>query len=67
MILFLQTIGACMYSRAYPYSRLCGGLSGLFGSGGRVIYWDLWRTRFRGGGGAGVLGSRILTNTFLHS
>ena len=61
MILLLQTIGACMYSSAY----LCGGLSGLLGSGGRVIYWDLWRTRFVGGGG--VLGSRDLTNTFLHS
>ena len=49
MILLLQTIGACMYSSAYPYSRLCGGLSGLLGSGGRVIYWDLWRTTFWGG------------------
>ena len=50
MILLLQTIGACMYSSAYPYSRLCGGLSGLLGSGGRVIYWDLWRSRFWGRG-----------------
>ena len=25
MTLLLQTIGACMYSSAYPYSRLCGG------------------------------------------
>ena len=24
-----------MYSSAYPYSRLCGGLSGLLGSGGK--------------------------------
>ena len=55
-----------MYSSAYPYSRLCGGLSGLLGSGGKGnlfsgIYGEL------DSGGGGVLGSRDLTNLFLHS
>ena len=32
---FVTTDNRCMYSSAYPYSRLCGGLSGLLGSGGK--------------------------------
>ena len=35
MVLLPQTIGACMYSSVYPYSRLCGGLSGLLGCRGK--------------------------------
>ena len=53
---FVTTDNRCMYSSAYPYSRLCGGLSGLLGSGGgngnlfSGIYGELdsW------GGGGGV-------------
>ena len=61
---FVTTDNRCMYSSAYPYSRLCGGLSGLLGSGGKGnlfsgIYGELDSR------GVGVLGSRDLTNTFL--
>ena len=67
MVLLLQTIGACMHSSAYPYSRLCGGLSGLLGSGGKGnLFSGIYGELDLGGGGAG-LGSRDLTNTFLHS
>ena len=67
---FVTTDNRCMYSSAYPYSRLCGGLSVLLGSGGKGnlfsgIYGEL---DSGGGGGEGdVLGSRDLTNTFLEA
>ena len=67
MVLLLQAIGACMYSSAYPYSRLCGGLSGLLGSGGKGNLFSGIYGELDSGGGGGVLGSRDLTNTFLHS
>ena len=59
---FVTTDNRCMSSSAYPYSRLCGGLSGLFGIWGKGnlfsgIYGEL--------DSRGVLGSRDLTNTFL--
>ena len=56
-----------MYSSAYPYSRLCGGLSGLLGSGGKGnLFSGIYGELDSGGGGRGcVLGSRDLTNTFL--
>ena len=65
---FVPTDNRCMYSSAYPYSRLCGGLSGLLGSGGGEgnlfsgIYGEL--DSGKGGGGC-VLGGSDLTNTFL--
>ena len=60
---FVTTDNRCMYSSAYPYSRLFGGLSGLLGSGGNGnlfsgIYGEL-------DSGWGGVGSRDLTNTFL--
>ena len=53
---FVTTDNRCMYSSAYPYSRLCGGLSGVLGSGGKGnlfsgIYGEL---HFFVGGGGGV-------------
>ena len=32
---FVTTDNRCLYSSAYPYSSLCGGLSGLLGSRGK--------------------------------
>ena len=61
MVLLLQTIGAC--TAVHPYSRLCGGLSGLLGSGGNGnLFSGIYGELDSGGGG---LGSRDLTNTFL--
>ena len=51
---FVTTDNRCMYSSAYPYSRLCGGLSGVLGSGGggRVIYFQgTTENQILGGGG----------------
>ena len=52
MVLLLQAIGACMYSSAYPYSRLCVGLSGLLGSGGKGnLFSGMYGELDSGGGG----------------
>ena len=61
----ITTDNRCMYSSAYPYSRLCGGLSGLLGSGGKGNLFSGIYGELDSGGGGGGLGSRDLTNTFL--
>ena len=58
---FVTTDNRCMYSSAYPYSRLCGGPSEVLGSVGKGnlfsgIYGEL-------DSGRGCV--RDLTNTFL--
>ena len=55
MVLLLQTIGACMYSSAYPYSRLCGGLSGLLGSGEKSNLFSGIYGELDSGGGEGCV------------
>ena len=62
---FVSTDKRCMYSSAYPYSRPCGGLSGLLGSGGNGNLFSGIYGELDSGGGGGGLGSRDLTNTFL--
>ena len=52
---FVTTDKRCMYSSAYPYSRLCGGLSGLLGSGGKGnLFSGIYGELDSGGGGEGV-------------
>ena len=53
MVLLLQTVGACMHNSAYPYSRLCGGLSGLLGSGGKGNLFSGIYGELDSGGGRG--------------
>ena len=50
MVLLLQTIGAC--TAVHIYSRLCGGLSGLLGSGGKGnLFSGIYGELDSGGGG----------------
>ena len=51
---FFTTDNRCMYSSAYPYSRLCGGLSGLLESGGKGNLFSGIYGELDSGGGGGV-------------
>ena len=49
---FVTTDNRCMYSSAYPYSRLCWGLSGHLGSGRKGnLFSGIYRELDSRGGG----------------